>query len=496
VDLDIPPLRLSSLDIQLPPQAGVARLDRFHELELSLQQQVIQGGQSSRALSDRMVEFERRLARGRVAAESLLREPRDIRVLVTWWRSSPAVNLARLPLTRPLLHRCIALRPRFSLQALFGLINLYFEVFDQLSELDELAQVLQQQLNLRGQDGAGHGSLAPMIRNRHHLFRVDGPAQVVAMARSGDRTLDTVADELGIPDEFRGRFYECCQQRYYLETLNGLEVGQDDPILSELARFSVHGARFREGLLLGHEVIRRIVDKASSHAQLPDNWLHLILTIAGDPRVSVGSARFTKWWARLDPGYTKRVRRWLSRMDLGLFLEVLEDYSNQVGGEMRRMFPARERFLRGLFEAELIHDSRLFLSRRADQFVRTNYQNREVPAYAINSDAERSVFYLNIGGMHVFEGSHNFYFWIYRDLPRNNPSENYRSSIFPIRELGMGLMERVIRGKGERPFHVAHNGDWQHAVIAEFRRLGITIDPASVLTEDDYRVYRRRYGVS
>jgi hypothetical protein len=60
----------------------------------------------------------------------------------------------------------------------------------------------------------------------------------------------------------------------------------------------------------------------------------------------------------------------------------------------------------------------------------------------------------------------------------------------------MGLMERVIRGKGERPFHVAHNGDWQHAVIAEFRRLGITIDPASVLTEDDYRVYRRRYGVS
>jgi hypothetical protein len=300
---------------------------------------------------------------------------------------------------------------------------------------------------------------------------------------------------LGIPDEARGRFYECCQQLYYLKTLDRLQVGQDDPILPELARPHVHEARFRKGWLLGHEIIRRIVAKASDHPQLPDNWLRLILTIAGDPRIRVGSQRFTKWWACLDPEETRRVRRWLSRMDLGLFLEVLEDYSNHAGPEMQRMFPARERFLRGLFEAELITDSRLFLSRRADRFVRRNHQDREVPAYATNSDSEKSVFYLNIGGYHVFEGTHNFSFWIYRDLPAKSPADDYETCKFNIRDLGMGLKERVNREIGEWPFNVSHCSDWQHHVLREFDKLGVNIDPASVLTEGDYRRYRKKHGV-
>ena len=117
-------------------------------------------------------------------------------------------------------------------------------------------------------------------------------------------------------------------------------------------------------------------------------------------------------------------------------------------------------------------------------------------AYATNSDAERSVFYLAIGDVHVFEGTHNFYFWIHPVLPRNSPAEYGHSDSFKIRELGMGLGERVSQMTGRMSFHISHNGDWQHSVIEGFRGLGINIDPSTVLTDDDYRVYRRRYGVS
>ncbi|MCK5716244.1 MAG: hypothetical protein KAH77_02060 [Thiomargarita sp.] len=489
-------LSLDSLIFQIPDQAGMTELNRFQELSQILKQEISQETKISQAIMSHMLKLEKHIDSGEIRPEYLLRKARDIRLLFSWWRNNPSKNLERLPLSKEILTHCIKLNPRLPLQALFGLINLYFEIFDQIYEFENLTKIIKDQLEQRKNNARASGSLLVLITNRHHLFQIGGPDYIVKLARTENKVLKDVAVAQGLPNEAKGRFYEHCQQLFYLETLKQLSVGEEHEVLQELARNEVHETKFKGGFLLGHEVIRIIINKAKNHTQLSDNWLHLILNIAGDPRISTSSVSFTRWWAILETDYTRIMRGWLSQIDLKLFLEILEDYSNQVGGEIKRMFPAREVFLRGLFDANLIADSRLFLSTHADTFVRANYNTREMPNFVRNSDSERSVFYLNIEGFHIFEGTHNFYFWIHRELPTHNPSNNYELKKFDIRDLGMGLMEKIERKIGVTSFHVSHNGNWQYKVITEFQRLGIKIDPATVLIKSDYKIYRQRYGIS
>ena len=490
--------KLLPLPFRLPQDVGLKDVGHFQTLAQRLDQKVIRGPANSAPMINRIAEFERlRVANCRQLPQCLLRAPRDVRLLIGWWSGDPQTRLAWLPMSVALLDRCIALKPQLSLQALFGLIRLFFECFDEIEELALLGQLLQQQLELRGRSSGPLSSLAVLTLNRQDLFCPDGPKRLVAMTTEKNRTLDAVADQLGVTGHASGRFYQHCQQLYYLETLSGLEVGQDHEILHELARREVYGAPFNTSLLLGHEVVRRMVDNAAGRGELPDKWLNLILTIAGDPRVSKRSATFTKWWALLDQAHVTQVRRWLSHMDLRLFLKVLEEYSDHAGADMQRMFPARERFLRGLFDAELIRDSRLFLSHRADQFVRRYYRDQNVPTYATNSDAEISVFYLNIDGVEVFEGTHAFKFWIYRELPPTHPGNNDEVTRFKIHDLRQGLDNKVVKNGLLAGFGVVHNPNvtWQHKVITKLSEFGVNIDPASVLTREDYKIYRNRHGI-
>ena len=57
---------------------------------------------------------------------------------------------------------------------------------------------------------------------------------------------------------------------------------------------------YESGWLLGHKVVQIMVDKAAGrHQKMPDNWLRVILSIAGDPRVSTRAFNYVRWWARL-----------------------------------------------------------------------------------------------------------------------------------------------------------------------------------------------------
>ena len=187
--------------------------------------------------------------------------------------------------------------------------------------------------------------------------------------------------------------------------------------------------------MLGHEILRILIDR-SPKEKVDEQWQGIILTIAGDPRMSKSSPRYQRWWTALSTQQIQKVRGWLLRFDLLLFLKVLEDYSQMNGKEdMNRMFPARKKFLEGLFDLGLVEDSRLFINQNAEYYLKKNYKKDELPYYSIVADPNRSMIYLKVKGKHMIEGTHNFKLWIYEDLPPDSQIFNLEEKYFAPKEL-------------------------------------------------------------
>jgi len=103
-----------------------------------------------------------------------------------------------------------------------------------------------------------------------------------------------------------------------------------------------------------------------------------------------------------------------------------------------------------------------------------------------------------VSGVHLFEGTHSFKFWIYRDLPERNPANDFEKTQFAIRDLRQGLDEKVVDEGLEAGLGVVHHPvlRWQHQIITRMAKLGVRIEPRTVLTNEDYLSYRKKYGIS
>ncbi len=479
--IKLPKFSLPRMEFALPEQAGRADVTHYQALSDKLERLAHTAGTGSDAFRKRKEHIHHLLHTGKHVQE-VVQTPKDIRPLVELWQACDEC-VGRNPIDRAILKHLTALRPRQSLLVLFAFSQLFFYRFDQLGDTQSLAAFIRSQFRLN--TGRKFSQMmARFAKYARILFALHGPAAVVEQARKDGLPLEQAAASLGVPLEREGRFFAQCKNIYYLDTLKGLRVGQDHEVLHELVQKDAYESAYESGWLLGHKVVQIMVDKATGHQEMPDKWLRVILSIAGDPRVSTRAFNYVRWWARLGREYVKQVRQWLSRMDIEMFLKVLEDYTKQSGDPaLKRMFPARKRFLQGVFEKRLVRDARLFLSRRAEEYIRHHYRENATPAYSRVRSASISAIYLNIDGKHVIEGTHNFSLRIYRRLPQRNPIEDYeRDTAVSISEFGHGDI-RI-------PHHPA---SWQRKALVAFRELGTYIDPSDVL--DDYREYRRRYGV-
>ncbi len=496
--IKLPKFRLIRVKFALPEQIGRADVAHYQALSDKLERLAHTAGTSSDAFRKRKEYIHDLLHAGKHVQE-VVKTPKDIRPLVELWQACDEC-VSRNPIDRATLEHFAALRRRHSLLVLFAFSQLFFNRFDQLGDTQSLAAFaafIRAQFRLNA-DRKFSQTLARLAKNAKTLFTVEGPRQVVTQARKDSLPLETATASLGVPMEREGRFFTQCKNIYYLDTLKGLQAGQDHEVLRELVRKDTYESAYESGWLLGHKVIQLMADKAAGHQEMPDNWLRVILSIAGDPRVSTRAFNYVRWWAMLGSEYVKQVRQWLSRMDIELFLEVLEDYTKHSGDlDLQRMFPARKRFLKGVFDKRLVRDARLFLSRRAEYYVRRHYKENTLPAYSRVKNASISVIYLNIDGKHVVEGTHSFSLRIYQRLPRRNPIEDYERDIVPSRALGIGLWEDYVSEFGyDGVVDITHYpASWQRKALVAFRELGTHIDPSDVLNSKDYREYRRRYGV-
>jgi hypothetical protein len=225
--------------------------------------------------------------------------------------------------------------------------------------------------------------------------------------------------------------------------------------------------------------------------------MNVVLAIAGDPRVPPSHPKYLKWWSQIEPNLKVKVQGWLSKLDLRLFLEALHDFSRRPNnGDLLRMYPARKYFMEGLINKQLVTGTRLFLSTAAEGYLKRNYKPEHLPNYTL-VDGDRSLIYIQLGSVHIVEGSHNCKLWIYERLDPSAVVFDYSKKHLTYRSLTGGLSDKMgdlgIRTKASIT-HSPYNFNWQNKALTALQNLGVPIDSKDVLTLEDYRIYKRQYG--
>lgn len=405
-------------------------------------------------------------------------------------------------LTRAHLDVLAIHRNPISKLSLLQLIRAYFVRYDTIANTQVLADwraFINLQLNQLHLSDAP-SDLASYINHASVLFSASGPSDVVAFAKNRHSDLDGVLQKLGLNGFSNGRFITLCRYQYYLETLKTLPVGAEHDILHEIVKKDVINAPFEAGHLLGHAILKILIDRSAGTVISPA-WQSTILTIAGDPRVPTSNLNYQKWWALLGEQRIALMRGWLSRFDLALFLKVLEQSARDGNiDDMERMFEPRKQFMEGLLEQGLVSHSRLFLSRHAERYLQRSFKQEELPEYALVDSAETSMIYLNLAGkVHMIEGSHSFTLKLLDKLPgRFNLLDYNKRSYFDSEfrtKIALIYHKEFRNSYGiEELRHDVHL-NWQHKAIQFLDEQGISVSAYELIGAARYREYKSKFGV-
>ncbi len=414
-----------------------------------------------------------------------------------------------IELTYELIDRLLYPRPVLTTLTLSLLVSAYCNRHDQLGGSDKLAALgglIKRQLALRDGRRTG-GALHRLAERSDMIFQGDAPRRLFEEAkRMGN--LEQAVDACGLAPYTQGRLVILVRCRYYIDSLKTIEVGENSPLLAQVSESKVYDARYDGDSLMGHAVLSILIRRADAH-HISDAWRGAILKIAGDPRVSPSHPLYQKWWARIDPNFVEKAKGWLTGFDLKLFLKALEQYGQAEGDmDLQRMYPARKRFLEGLIEQHLVKQSRLFISRSMEHYLKEAYKPDELPVYAIVKNDQRSMIYLNVDGIHILEGSHNRAMYGVPKLPSESKILDPDTTEFNERSLGMGLLEEFLRefkrvhrkpdGLDRSVLMKSHHPDsfsWQRTAIQYLKNHGVQINPEYLFSQEDYKVFKRWHGI-
>ena len=492
-------IKLSIPAISLPNISLTPACLQF--VELTQRARVISkdGGTSMRGFKIRVNRLLDLMRRGKDVAEHL-EKIADVRPVIHLWQTN-SIFRKEQPVSVRMLQTFGQLSPSLGTLALAQLMRLYFDKYDLLEEGQDLLRIYLQKQIARRDGRPLVGDLKRLAGHQLVVLHRRAPHQLVKFCLEKNYPLNKTISQLGIPSGDQNRFISICEGLYYLESIKRLSIGETSNVFSELTQYNVYTLPY-EDRLLGHAVIEILIDKCrKSNSDLPDNWRDVILTIAGDPRVPHSHQNFIKWWSILNHERTQWMRRWLSKIDLELFLAILNEYAKISGNDaLERMFPARARFLEGLHKDGYIKNSRLFLGRHASDFLKNRFIKRALPSYAELSSASKAIVYFQVNNIHCIDGTHSFPLLMFEKLPKGTPIDDYRDTAFSERSLNQWIIdshENMIAQKKAKKEHVriVHhpNLGWQYKAIQAFRNFGIRIDPANVLTHYDFNAYLRKY---
>lgn len=394
--------------------------------------------------------------------------------------------------------------PRFTRMTLQQLAQLYFRRFDQLDKQHDVRELLErillQQLEkippLKIQ-GAWTDPLVTLKREASWLLTLDGPAMLAKRVQEDGRELGVTFQELGLQGFDDGRYGDVCRAHFYLDTLRNLPVGASDPVFEELQKQSVAKAPFEGTRRIGHVALEILIDRSGQEAS--EAWQEFIINLAGDPRIASSALNYREWWQPLGEERIQKVRGWLSKEDLRLFLRAVEQYGIEAqNDELQRMFPARKIFLEGLFKLKLIRNTRLLLGSKASHSVR-RILGKDVKTSFAHMDGsmnDKAVIYLDCGDFHLVEGSHSFKIWVYLAAPGDS-LRSYEKNTFSHFDLTRNIPAAYKKLYPGLPFDgfVHTRGSWQNNVFTFLAKNGIELDIEALLSREDYNVSLRKFGL-
>jgi len=424
--------------------------------------------------------------------QKLLVSRSAVRTLCTLWTDNGFRE--KFPLREEVLQTIAKNCSHIGRMSLGTLTGLYFRHYDRLGSpetITALSKLLEGYFASYERKGTGAGHLSRIASQRELLFS-GGPEAIIRLIQGRKTSLDDLFVELGLQGYADGRFREICATGFYLDTLKDIPVGSNHDVLDMLKSPRVYETPLgNSGRTLGLAALEIIIDRSE---QISDCWRQLVIAIAGDPRIPETSPGFRRWWQPLGEERIKKYKRWLSQIDLSVFLRIIAEYAEEAGNsQMKRMFPARKAFLEGLYHQGLVENTRLFLSKRAVSYLEKNYSARELPAFARLNDANRSVIYLTVNGYHVTEGSHSYKFWIFPYLPETSEILNSNVIDFHYRDLSSAIEENIDPEDRDKIACFTHNSrrfSWQVNIINHLRTLGVDPDIRKLFTASDFEEFK------
>lgn len=399
-------------------------------------------------------------------------------------------------------------QPRLTRLTLIQLIQLYFRYFDRLDErsnekglLERLQQHLHDQLDIMPESKQpllAKDILSALKRERRWLLDLNGPQALVRHVHEQGRELGETFTAYGLEGFDVGRYGDICRAHFYLETLRGLSPGDWDPVLDELLKPSVCEAPYGDHKLIGNVALEIMIDRVADDPG--EKWQNFFLTLAGDPRIASSNKNYRKWWAPIGEERISKVRGWLAKLDLLLFLKAVEQYGIQTwNNDLQRMFPARKRFLEGLFNLNLVRNAHLMLGRTAELSVRKIVTSEALPNFSHMDGpmSDKAVIYLDCGDFHLIEGSHSFKIWVYLAQP-TEWLRSYEKNTFSHYDLTTLIPKQYKQRYPGLPMDAyTHHPplNWQNKVFQFLGDHGIGLDIDQLLTRQDYRAYLAKFGI-
>ena len=430
--------------------------------------------------------------------KQILIKRKGVRVLTQLWIDKEEVR--KNSLNEETIDYIQAKHPKLGMSSLMNLISLVYRYFDALVDgniFNRLTQWLKQQVEQRLKDRKNTSdTILSVLSQAKWLFDLTAPKALVNLAKQNHLDLNEQLKKLRLNELPQGRFLDICHAQYYLDTLKEIPVGEQHDVLHELLKQDVATMPFEEGKRIGHIALEIIIDRSAGAPS--EIWQNFVLNLAGDPRIANTATNYRQWWKPIGESRVKAVTSWLAKEDLRLFLGAIEEYANYTGDEaLNRMFPARKRFLEGLYEHGFVRNARLMLGNQAEHTVKRVLGKSLTTSYInLRGMTQTSIIYLDCGDFHIIEGSHNFKLWIYMGLPSEKLND-YSLSELNHRELTVRFpyefRNRLPNGEYSG---IQHNpASWQKNAIDFLTQNGVELDLEKLFYKDEYRRYIRRYGL-
>lgn len=430
--------------------------------------------------------------------KQILIKRKGVRVLTQLWIDKEEVR--KNSLNEETIDYIQAKHPKLGMSSLMNLISLVYRYFDALVDgniFNRLTQWLNQQIEQRLKDRKNTSdTILSVLNQAKWLFDLTAPKALVNLAKQNHLDLNEQLKKLRLNELPQGRFLDICHAQYYLDTLKEIPVGEQHDVLHELLKQDVATMPFEEGKRIGHIALEIIIDRSAGAPS--EIWQNFVLNLAGDPRIANTATNYRQWWKPIGESRVKAVTSWLAKEDLRLFLGAIEEYANYTGDEaLNRMFPARKRFLEGLYEHGFVRNARLMLGNQAEHTVKRVLGKSLTTSYInLRGMTQTSIIYLDCGDFHIIEGSHNFKLWIYMGLPSEKLND-YSLSELNHSSLTHSFPQEFKKNypKGEL-MPIQHSPtSWQKNAIDFLTQNGIELDLEKLFYKDEYRRYISRYGL-